>query len=140
MNNYVDIEFLPAVRAILDDAKKNIRAIVGSNIALHVKLIQKASPEENKAILKEIIEKDFDIPWHRIITKNRKPELVDARHLYMFFSKHFLRQSLTKTGMDLDLDHTSVVHGLQKMQDMIDTNDPITERIKRIKERLPYDN
>lgn len=141
MNNYVEIEQMPPVQDILQQAGTRISKLIGSPVMVTIKRVMYGSKEEKKIILKEIIEKEFDTPWHNIIKHDRKRTLVDARHVYMYFAKKWLHQSLSKTGYDLGhRDHTSVVHGLQKMKDMIDIKDPIIERIERIQQKLPYVN
>lgn len=58
-------------------------------------------------------------------SKLRKREVVNARYIAMHFVKHYCPSlTLVKIGYYFGgRDHSSVIHGLQTFEDMIDTND-----------------
>lgn len=64
-------------------------------------------------------------------TKSRKMELVQARHLYIYFLKSKTTFSLNTIGSyarnDFDpMDHTSVLHAIQKINTYIEIKDKST--------------
>lgn len=140
MTNYIDIEQLPAVKNVMKLACTEIFQITGVKVVFSMRRVKSETMEENKEVLRELIVKEFDQPWNKIISKSRKNKLVNARFVYMYFARNFLGQSLKQIGMDLgNRDHTTVLNGLQVLQDLSDVKDPIINNINEIKLMLPYD-
>lgn len=134
------IENMPVIMKIIKGTSERIEKITGTKVVLHIRLAYLKKPEDKKIILKQLIEREFNCPWHKIISTNRKRVLVDARQTYMYFSKHFLHQILSETAHDLGgRDHTTIIHGLQKIENMIYTQDYITEIINRISAELNHE-
>lgn len=140
IDNYLNVEKMPAVQRVLVAAQEQIKKIIGVNIALTVKCIRSESPDENKALLQKLVIKYSGIDWDKITSKTREKEVVDARFAYMYHANKFLNQSLTKTAADLDMKHhTSVLHGIKTVKDLLTVHDPIEKLIKSIEKELPYD-
>lgn len=134
----VNIAEMPVVRMVLKEATAKIGRLTGVKVLLEVRYVKSDNPDENKITLIKIIENVFEQPWAKIISKKRSHALVNARHAYMYFSTNYLRQTLTATGKDLGhRDHTTVLHGLNKMKDFFKVGDPVIETINFIKEQLP---
>lgn len=55
-----------------------------------------------------------------IISKCRKIEYVRARHLFCYVCARHLRLPLTKIGLFIERDHSSVIHSRQQYQDFLD--------------------
>lgn len=141
ISNYLDIEAMPAVKNIIQSAAAEIKKITGDGITLSIECIKSNSLSDDKAQIIKAIEMYYDIPWEKIISKSRKPELVNARFVYMFFSTHYLKQSSVVTGVDLgNRDHTTVLHGMERVEDLIFVKDPIKNAIDHIKAQLHNDN
>jgi hypothetical protein len=67
--------------------------------------------------IKKDIEEIFEIP--DIADKYRGRELVMSRYLYYILSKQFTFESLGKIGKTVGRDHSSVIHGLNKYEELI---------------------
>lgn len=73
-----------------------------------------------------------------IFTKNRKQEYVFARQVSMYFIHSNYREiSLKSIGNYFaGRDHTTVIHSIQRLKDLIETEDQTRYIIKMIEERL----
>jgi hypothetical protein len=71
----------------------------------------------------DAIETSLSITYNQIISKARKREIADARHLYMYFMRQF-GFSLHSIGISINRDHSSVVFGIKKVRTLIDI-DPL---------------
>lgn len=58
--------------------------------------------------------------------KNRKRELVTARHFCFFFLRKNTNLSLKTIGEQFTQDHTTVINGVQKIQGFLDIEDQET--------------
>lgn len=59
-----------------------------------------------------------------LTAKSRKQEIVFARHVCMHLLKKFTRLSLKEIAQYFgSLDHSTVIHGIRKLQDLIDTEE-----------------
>ena len=69
--------------------------------------------------------------------KTRKKEIVIARQVAMYFSKEYTNHSLKSIGYHFGgRDHSTVIHAVQSVNDMIDVNANFRSSIKDLKEKL----
>lgn len=78
----------------------------------------------NRDNLLDIVAKAIGKDKELIIRKDRSRLMVTARHIYFYFARNYLNLTLTEIGQALRLkDHSTVIHGLRKVNDMISIND-----------------
>lgn len=78
----------------------------------------------NKDNLLDIIAKAIGKDKELIIRKDRSRLMVTARHIYFYFARNYLNMTLSDIGQALRLkDHSTVIHGLRKVNDMITIKD-----------------
>ena len=69
--------------------------------------------------------------------KARKKEIVIARQVAMYFSKDFTNNSLKSIGFHFGgRDHSTVIHAVQSVNDMIDTDNIFRKNVEEIKKRI----
>ena len=69
--------------------------------------------------------------------KTRKKEIVIARQIAMYFSKEYTNHSLKSIGYHFGgRDHSTVIHAVQSVNDMMDINNNFRNSIDDIKKRL----
>jgi len=69
--------------------------------------------------------------------KTRKKEIVIARQVAMYFSKEYTNHSLKSIGYHFGgRDHSTVIHAVQSVNDMIDVNANFRSSIKDLKDKL----
>ena len=69
--------------------------------------------------------------------KTRKKEIVIARQVAMYFSKEYTNHSLKSIGYHFGgRDHSTVIHAVQSVNDMMDVNANFRDTIKDLKDKL----
>ena len=98
------------------------------------------NPENNLVNFKKIlkgIEKYSSYTLHDLCFKNRNKELSEARHLAMFLMKKMTGKSLRDIGGFLGgRDHSTVMHGLQKIEEHIKQDAVLQEKVKRLEREI----
>jgi hypothetical protein len=61
-----------------------------------------------------------------ILSQNRSRGLVLCRHVYFYIAREKLGLKLAEIGEVFGCDHTTVIHGLTKVKDMLSIQDEIT--------------
>ena len=79
----------------------------------------------------------FSINPDDLKAKTRKKEIVIARQVAMYFSKDYTSHSLKSIGYHFGgRDHSTVIHAVQSVNDMIDTNAKFRYSIEELKKKL----
>lgn len=61
-----------------------------------------------------------------ILSQNRSRGLVLCRHAYFYIAREKLGLKLAEIGEVFGCDHTTVIHGINKVKDMLSIQDEIT--------------
>ncbi len=79
----------------------------------------------------------FNVSLDDLKAKTRKKEIVIARQVAMYFSKDYTNHSLKSIGYHFGgRDHSTVIHAVQSVNDMIDTNSKFRFAIDELKKKL----
>ncbi|RED99386.1 chromosomal replication initiator protein DnaA [Marinoscillum furvescens] len=79
----------------------------------------------------------FKVSQDDLKAKTRKKEIVIARQVAMYFSKDYTNHSLKSIGYHFGgRDHSTVIHAVQSVNDMIDTNSKFRFAIDELKKKL----
>jgi chromosomal replication initiator protein len=88
----------------------------------------KVSPYSDKEISVQFIiavSEYTDIPVLKIKSRSRKREILRARQLCIYIIRKYTGMSLKSIGEQFgDRDHTTVIHSLNTIKDLMDTKDP----------------
>ncbi|MFA5193657.1 MAG: chromosomal replication initiator protein DnaA [Verrucomicrobiia bacterium] len=89
---------------------------------------------------KQIIEKTadfFDVDFDEIVGSKRDKEIVLPRQVSMYLIREELHLSYPKIAKEIGRkDHTTIMHGVEKIVHEIDSNERLRQEINLIKERL----
>jgi len=114
-------------------------SIVHKDITLDlVKDILKNSDktEKSKVSIDEIIEKTakfYKVPVNNIREKNRRKEVAFCRQVAMYISKMATNSSLKTIGLNFGgRDHSTVIHAIQQIEDLIKTDKSIAKDVDYI--------
>ncbi len=66
------------------------------------------------------------VPENEIRGQNRARGLVLCRHAYYYIARQNMGLKLTEIGSFFGSDHTTVIHGINKVKDMISIGDEMT--------------
>jgi len=101
------------------------------------KIVKNTKREININYIQEIVSKFFNISIAQMKDKARRKEIVIARQVAMYFSKDFTNNSLKSIGFHFGgRDHSTVIHAVQSVNDMIDTDSIFKKNIKEINKRI----
>ena len=151
----VDIE-PKAIEYIAENVNTNIRDLEGefSTILLMsevrgltpLELIENGAVSVNKTSKlrsttpKQIVEKVakyYDLSAKELCSKSRVSNIKNARQVAMYVLKKELNLSTTKIATEVGVkDHTTVMHGIKKIQEDLKLNFILRDQIEEIKERI----
>lgn len=138
----------------------NIRELEGVLISLiaHASLVkQEINLELAKQTLKNIVHdidtevgidyiqktvsEFFQVDISEIKSKSRKKEIVIPRQVAMYFSKLYTNHSYKVIGHHFGgRDHSTVIHALHSVEDMIETNGQFKNKIEDLRKKLKMRN
>jgi chromosomal replication initiator protein len=75
---------------------------------------------------------DFNgITMQEIVKRSRKREYVDTRRLCIAILRYDYNWTLVKIGKLFDQDHSSVIHSLQKIKELIQVDERVRNQVER---------
>jgi chromosomal replication initiator protein len=87
--------------------------------------------------IQKTVSEYFHLSADDLKAKTRKKEIVIARQVAMYFSKEYTNHSLKSIGYHFGgRDHSTVIHAVQAVNDMIDVNANFRVSIDDLKEKL----
>ena len=79
----------------------------------------------------------FSVTLDQLKAKTRKKEIVMARQVAMYFAKEYTTQSLKSIGHHFGgRDHSTVIHSVQTVSDMIDTDKRFRADIQELQKKF----
>ena len=153
-NNHIDDEIL---NYIATNVKSNIRELEGAlkkviagsrlnNIELTMQLAEETlkdiiSPdtpmEITPSFIVKVVAEHFGITQEDIISKKRNSEFVIPRQICMYMIREYTTTSLESIAKMLNKkDHTTILHGVKKIESEMNTNPDIKNKIEIIKKKM----
>ena len=87
--------------------------------------------------IQKTVSEYYNLDMAQLKDKTRKKEIVIARQIAMYFSKEYTNHSLKSIGYHFGgRDHSTVIHAVQSVNDLIDTNNHFKDSVEDIKKRL----
>jgi len=87
--------------------------------------------------IQKTVSEYFKVDVEALKDKTRKKEIVIARQVAMYFSKEYTDHSLKAIGYHFGgRDHSTVIHAVQSVNDMMDTNNQFKSQIEELKKKL----
>jgi len=65
-------------------------------------------------------------------TPRRQYGLCTARHILMLLARNYTTLSLPKIGKYINKDHTSVIHGIRKIQERMKVEEPLKKLVEEL--------
>ncbi|GAB4428826.1 MAG: chromosomal replication initiator protein DnaA [Bacteroidia bacterium] len=99
--------------------------------------VDNVSREITIEAIQQIVGEHFDIEIEDLKAKSRKRQIVQARQIAMYFAKEMTRHSLKSIGLFFGgRDHSTVIHALQTVNDLIATDKYFKNSVTEIRKRL----
>ncbi|MCM1122236.1 MAG: chromosomal replication initiator protein DnaA [Eubacterium sp.] len=93
--------------------------------------------EVTPTLIIEVVAEHFGITPEDITSKRRNAEFVLPRQISMYLCRTMTETSLSNIGKYLGKkDHTTVMHGIQKISGELETNEDIRNKIEVIKKKI----
>ncbi|WP_109830730.1 chromosomal replication initiator protein DnaA [Reichenbachiella versicolor] len=87
--------------------------------------------------IQKTVSEYFNVSSDDLKAKTRKKEIVIARQLAMYFSKDYTNHSLKSIGNHFGgRDHSTVIHALQSVNDMLDTDARFRSSFSELKKKF----
>ncbi len=87
--------------------------------------------------IQKTVSEYFKVEVEQLKDKIRKKEIVIARQVAMYFSKEYTDHSLKAIGYHFGgRDHSTVIHAVQSVNDMMDTNANFKSSMEELKKKL----
>lgn len=142
------------IEYIADNIKSNVRELEGAfnkvnafskinqNRQITLDLAKEAlkdtiSPDQPTIItpnlILEIVANHYEIDPDDIISKKRTSKVTVPRHVFMYLCRDMTNTTLEGIGALLERDHSTVKHGVDKIEEEIKTNHVMKEKIEMLK-------
>ncbi|MTI21832.1 chromosomal replication initiator protein DnaA [Fulvivirga sp. RKSG066] len=100
-------------------------------------IVQDIDTEVSIDYIQKTVSEYFKVEVESLKDKIRKKEIVIARQVAMYFSKEYTNHSLKAIGYHFGgRDHSTVIHAVQSVNDMIDTNANFKSSVEELKKKL----
>lgn len=98
--------------------------------------IQHRPIEMRRLIIKQYVCREFGCMLSELISKIRRSELVNARMVYAWLTRKHLGDTVTRIGLELEIDHSSASYFLKRMEKMIFVNDHSAKRMLKLESNI----
>ena len=109
----------------MDDAKKGV-----NTRSLHKK--KHVSIED----IQRFVGEKYNVKITDIKGKSRKKDLVRPRHISMYLARDILDDSLVTISNAFERDHTTVMHGIDKVKDEMALDPDFKDEIESLKKAI----
>ena len=142
---------------VATNIKSNIRELEGAfnkiiafsklnNVEINLEMAQEAlkdiiypdKPKEvSPSLIINIVAEHFGVKAEDITSKKRNSEFVEPRQVVMYLCRSMTDTSYQNIGKILGKkDHTTIIHGVNKITDELKTNDELKNKIEIIKKKI----
>lgn len=137
-SNIRDLE--GALQQVVVDAQTNKRIITPEFVQQKFVGFSQRTRGLNAGRIIQTISEFFELTGEEVMGQRRYKELVYPRQLAMYLMRHELSFSYPKIGKELGgKDHTTIMHGVEKIEKEMARNSHIQYDLSQLKERL-YQN
>jgi chromosomal replication initiator protein len=103
--------------------------------------VQEIPTEVTIDYLQKAVTAHYKITLEELKSKSRKREIVTARQVAMYLAKQYTNHSLKSIGQYFGgRDHSTVIHALQVVNDLLDTNPPFRTAFKDLQQKINFKN
>ena len=139
------------------DLKENIRELEGALIkvvayaslkntkdidvdlaseALKELIIEKDKKVIDLDYIKEVVANFYSINVHDLYSKSRAQNIVFPRHIAMYISRMLTDFSLIKISESFNRDHSTLIHAIEKIENLIIEDETVKDEIDAIVEKI----
>ena len=126
-NKVIAFSRLNNVEITLEHVEESLKDIISPN----------ATKQVTPQLIINVVAEHFGITSEEITSKRRNSEFVQPRQICMYLCRKLTAESLQNIGKALGKkDHTTVLHGIEKITEEIKTNEELNNRIDIIMKKI----
>ena len=126
-NKVIAFSRLNKVEITLDNVEEALKDIISPNVKKQI------TPQ----LIIDVVAEHFGISSADIVSKRRNSEFVLPRQICMYLCRTLTTESLQSIGKALGKkDHTTVIHGVERITDEIKVNEELNNKINVIKKKM----
>ena len=126
-NKVIAFSKLNKVEITLNNVEEALKDIISPNV------VRQVTPQ----LIINVVAEHFGITSDDITSKRRNSEFVQPRQICMYLCRKLTAESLQSIGKSLGKkDHTTVIHGIDKITEEIQTNEELKNRIDIITKKI----
>lgn len=99
-------------------------------------IIQENDSALTAKFILETVSNHFNVKVEEIKSKKRNQPITNARQVYMYLTREILNESLLNIGKSIDRDHSTVIHGIEKIEEKLKTDKKFEANILSLKDKL----
>lgn len=100
-------------------------------------MVQESSTQISIEAIQDYVCDYFDIDTNKVREKTRKQEIVEARQIAMYLSKHFTDSSLKTIGLHFGgRDHSTVIHAISTIEERMQTSNKHERMVKELQQKI----
>ncbi|MDE6357058.1 MAG: chromosomal replication initiator protein DnaA [Eubacteriales bacterium] len=99
-------------------------------------IIQDTEASLSTSYILEVVSSHFNVKVDEIKSKKRNQPITNARQVYMYLTREILNESLLNIGKSIDRDHSTVIHGIEKIEEKLKKDKSFESTILALKEKL----
>ena len=84
------------------------------------------------ADIQQAVANKYNVKLADLKGKSRKKEIVNPRQIAMYISRELLDDSLVTIANAFDRDHTTVIHGIDKITDLMDEDEDLKNELEAL--------
>lgn len=84
----------------------------------------------------ELVSNYYAVTIDELKSKKRTQHITLARQIYMYLARDILNESLTNIGRSIKRDHSTVIYGIEKIEDKIKSDRNFEQNIHILREKL----
>ncbi|MDE5908766.1 MAG: chromosomal replication initiator protein DnaA [Lachnospiraceae bacterium] len=126
-NKVIAFSKLNKVEITLENVEETLKDIISPDV------VRQVTPH----LIIDVVAEHFGITPEDIVSKRRNSEFVLPRQICMYLCRHLTEESLQNIGKALGKkDHTTVIHGIDKITNELPDNEELKNKIEIIKKKI----
>lgn len=99
-------------------------------------IIQEKDSSLSTETILEAVSSHFNVKIEEIKSKKRNKPITIARQSYMYLTRELLNESLLNIGKTIERDHSTVIHGIEKIEEKIKKDPNFETSILTLKDKI----
>jgi chromosomal replication initiation ATPase DnaA len=118
----MQVDKIPYVDQFIKAAQNELSDYLGAQIVITYSIDSLV----NTQFIKQQVMQVYDISWDEMLSPARQRNRVNARQVFFWLMRKYTRTTLHDIGQLLNRDHTTVLHGISNIENLLFVKDDVT--------------